>query len=107
MKPQSPTAHKAVDEHCDDSRDQIQQFLRLQKFSAAVLLVAMALVCIISSGGLFAAVLNELQTPTSLSESPTLIVFCVMGWIGCLHYLWRFYRTGLEGVTGLSHPLFI
>jgi len=105
VKPQSSTAHQAVDEHCDDSRDQIQQFLRLQKISAVVLLVAMALVCIISSGGLFAAVLKELQTPASLSESPTLIGFCLIGWIGCLHYLWRFYRTGLEGVRALLTQL--
>jgi hypothetical protein len=105
VKPQSSTAHEAVDEHCDDSRDQIQQFLRLQKISAVVLIVAMALVCIISSGGLFAVMLKELQAPASLSEAPTLIVFCGLAWIGCLHYLWRFYRTGIEGVRGLLTQL--
>jgi hypothetical protein len=76
----------------------------MHKIGTAVLLGTMACVSIACAAGLLAATLEKVNTATA-NENPSILVISLAGWLFCLHYLWRCYRTGLEDLRGLLSQL--
>lgn len=81
----------------------------MRRAGAAVLLATISCVSFIPAGGLVAAVLGKMNpgsvtTNDPLSELRT-VVIGLGGWLFCLYYLWRCYRSGLEDVSGLLRQL--
>jgi hypothetical protein len=109
VQDQPRLSRKPVREYFEDSRCEIKRTLRMHKAGTAVLLAAISCVSLIAAGGLAAAVLEKMSPRNVAANDPLselrAVVICLGGWLFCLHYLWRCYRSGLEDVRCLLREL--